>query len=324
MDYGYKPTTTGRTILAACLATQTPLTLTRVAIGCGSVPEGTNLADVHEPISYVADGTIGAIEHKDDRLYLTVQYENNSNPDVGKFDLSEFVVYAIHPETGEEADLLYATLGKYKQPVVAYNANLPPSVWKFPLVLVLSDEVEVAIDGTLGLATHGDLMEAFAQSGGIKKKIEFSISVDSWIEDPEKINGYGFFYDLSNVSITKNHVPRVIFAEESVESTVMAGICATASSFDGYVRIKAVARPEVDIYATCYLELIASSSIVFGSTMITGNYEISSDEEVQSAIDEIFDGETMESPDSNVSPAGEIATDEEVKEVIETIFGQQP
>jgi hypothetical protein len=160
MEYGYKPTTHGRTLLAACAALEKPLTLTRVAIGSGVVPEGTNLADVHELVSYVADGAIGERFHQDDRLHLTIQYDNSSHPDLKTFFLSEFIVYATDPETGEETDLLYATLGDYRQPVPAYNDAYPASIFNFPLVLIISDEIDVKITATPGIVSYDDLMQA--------------------------------------------------------------------------------------------------------------------------------------------------------------------
>ena len=45
MEYGFKPTTNGRALIAACGALEQPLKLTRVTFGSGLVSEGTNLAD---------------------------------------------------------------------------------------------------------------------------------------------------------------------------------------------------------------------------------------------------------------------------------------
>lgn len=157
MEYGYKPTTTGRSIIAACMAKEVPLTITRVMVGSGMVGEETDLADVHELLSPVASGTIAERYHKKDRLFLTVQYANSGHPEQETFYLSEFIVYATDPGTGEEGDLLYATLGDYQQPVPAYDPDLPSSVFSFPLVLVLSDKVQVSITAAPGIVTHDDL-----------------------------------------------------------------------------------------------------------------------------------------------------------------------
>lgn len=157
MQYGYKPTTNGRRVITGCLAKEVPLRLTRVAVGNGQVEETVNLADVHELLGYVAEGAIAERRHEEDRLYLTVQYANNEHPEVETFYLSEFMVFAEDPDTGEETDLLYATLGDYIQPVPAYTTAMPASVFNYQLVLVVSDEINVEITASPGLVTFEDL-----------------------------------------------------------------------------------------------------------------------------------------------------------------------
>ena len=111
MEYGFKPTTNGRALIAACGALEQPLKLTRVTFGSGLVSEGTNLADQHQLVAPVADGTIGERMHENDRLYLSVQYDNSKHPEQAAFNLAEFIIYAMHPETQTETDVAYATLG---------------------------------------------------------------------------------------------------------------------------------------------------------------------------------------------------------------------
>ena len=156
MKNAFKVTTNGRALLAELMATEKPLELSRVAVGSGTIDEAANLADQHELIAPVAYGTIVDRRHSGDYLYLTAQYDNSdeANRDVGMFYLAEFIVYAKHPVSGEEIDLLYATLGDYKQPVPAYSETEPPCVFKFPMVLVVSDQIEVTYSGAPGLVTR--------------------------------------------------------------------------------------------------------------------------------------------------------------------------
>ena len=157
LEHAYKITTHGRALIAACWDLERPLRACRVAVGSGLAPEGTDLARVHQLYRYVADGTVGERRHEGDRLYLSVQYDNSAHPEVGAFQLTEFIVYALDPETGGETDLLYATLGDYRQPVPAYR-GYPASVFSYPMVLVVSGEIELEIDAAPGLATHADLI----------------------------------------------------------------------------------------------------------------------------------------------------------------------
>lgn len=160
MDYGYKITTHGRALLAKCLDLQKPLKLTRAAVGSGRIDGDADLALQHGLVSYAADAAITDRRHEEDRLFLTVQYSNQDHQDAGAFTLSEFMVWAEDPETGQETDYLYATLGDYRQPVPVYSSGFPASVWNFPLVLVVSGELQVNITASPGLVTSIDLQDA--------------------------------------------------------------------------------------------------------------------------------------------------------------------
>lgn len=158
-SYSFKVTTNGSALLADLIFLKAGLEITRVAVGSGTVPDGVDLKDVHTLYEYVAEGTVGSHSREGSRLDLTVQY-SNGDPDhraVPKFDLAEFIVYARRPETGEETDLLYATLGECRQPVPAWSEDRPGCVFNFPLVLVVSSEIEIRITAAPGLVTPDDL-----------------------------------------------------------------------------------------------------------------------------------------------------------------------
>lgn len=158
MDYGYKITTHGRRLLAACLDLGRPLKLTRAAVGSGLIGQDEDLAEAHALVRYAAEASIADRKHEGDRLFLTVRYSNQDHPAAGSFLLSEFMVWVEDPETGQETDLLYATLGDHRQSVPGYSRHFPASVWSYPLVLVVSGELQVSITASPGLATWEDLL----------------------------------------------------------------------------------------------------------------------------------------------------------------------
>lgn len=160
MNYSFKVTTAGRELLATLLATGQVLELTRVAVGCGRVAEDANLADMTDLIQYVAEGTLTQRRHEDNILYLTVQYASNSTPGLAAFYLSEFIVQARHPDTGENVTFLYATLGDYIQHVNAYSEELPPDIRNYPMMIAITDEIEVSITAPAGLITYDELEQA--------------------------------------------------------------------------------------------------------------------------------------------------------------------
>lgn len=159
MDYRFKITTHGRAVLAACADLGKGLKLTRAAVGSGMIDADEDLAKMHGLIRYVAEATIADRRHEEDRLYLTVRYSNKDRNDIGMFTLSEFMVWAEDPETGQETDFLYATLGDFRQPVPACSENFPASVWSYPLVLAVSGDLAVYITASPGLVTWDDLLD---------------------------------------------------------------------------------------------------------------------------------------------------------------------
>jgi len=159
LDYGYKLTTHGRAVLAACLDLGKPLKLTRAAVGSGLIDKDEDLAKAHALIRYAAEASIADRRHEEDRLFLTVRYSNQDHRAAGTFTLSEFMVWAEDPETGRETDFLYATLGDFRQPVPAYREAFPASVWSYPLVLVVSSDLQVSITASPGLVTYEDLLD---------------------------------------------------------------------------------------------------------------------------------------------------------------------
>lgn len=282
MNYSFKVTTGGRELLAALLATGAELEITRAAIGSGKVAEDVNLADMTDLIQYVAEGTIAQRRHQDNVLYLTVQYSSNSTPGLGAFYLAEFIVQARHPISGEIVTILYATLGDYIQPVNAYSETAAPDIRSYPLAIAISDEIEVAITAPPGLVTYDDLQDAVDKAcrdllntlatGGIKKSVDFVVATNEWTEDPNKVNGYGFYYDLLDEEITANLIPDVVIAEGSQETAKLAGMSATATSYAGYVRLKCVARPTAEIVATCHL--LGKGATGTGTTPVIGDLPV--------------------------------------------------
>ena len=232
MEYGFKVTTNGRELLSTCAATGEGLALSRVAMGSGTVPEGVDLADVHELYHYVTDGAISQRSHENDRLYLSVQYANSMNTGLPTYTIAEFMVYAIHPQTGEETDVIYGTLGSYTQPVPAYDPSVPVSVFTFPMVLIISDDIEVTVTAQAGLVTYDDLQEAVAEATGsvrgIIKSVAFTAAPSSWTQEADPASEYAYCYDIEDDGITGSMIPEVVLSDASLDESYACRMCATA------------------------------------------------------------------------------------------------
>ena len=218
MEIGYKPTTHGRALLAKLMALESPLKLSRVAFGSGRVPDGTNLADVHELVSYVVDGEVAERRHDGDSYYLTVQYTNALHMDLPLFYIGEFMVYATDPETGEEVDLLYATLGDYQTPMPKYREDQGAVLFNLPLVLIISDEIEVKIDAAPGLITYEDLQRAASEAvkealdqiqpgWSVAGSVQLTVPADGWVEASDANEDYAYICDVPAAGVTNAMIP---------------------------------------------------------------------------------------------------------------------
>ena len=230
MNYAFKITTTGRQVLAACIDSNKALDLTRVAFGDGRVSEDAELADQHELVHYVADGSVGDRRHSGERLYLTTKYSNISHPDVPTTYLSEFLIYAKDPESGKAVDFIYATLGDYTQPVPKYEPDMPPVSFAFPLTIVLSSDASVTISAPAGLVTYDELIE-------LQQLVTVVLPTSGWEADEDTNGDYGFHYDIAVDKATNRTFPDVVVLPGSQKAAWDSEMASFAQGIKGAVRM---------------------------------------------------------------------------------------
>lgn len=248
--YEYKITTHGRAAMAACMDMEKPLRITNVAFGSGKAAPGTELADMHELISYVSPGAVANRRHEDDRLFLTLQYANVEHQDVTKaFMLSEFIVYVEDPDTGENTDFLYGTLGDYRQPVPPYHPAYPPSVFNLPLVVVLSSDISVSMQANAGLVTYDELSAAVDLLA--IRRLDLTISRDGWVMEAQ--GSYQYWLDVPVDGVTNRMVPQITILPAGEQTALKCGLCPRVETKEGRVRVWAVRVPEQDIPASLVL-----------------------------------------------------------------------
>lgn len=245
-EYGYKLTTNGRKVLIACADTGGSIQMTRVAFGKGLIPEETDLADQHSLIDYVADGTIADRRHENDRMKLTVQYANQEHKTTPMFYIREFMVFAINPDTGEETDLLYATLGDYPQPVPAYQPDYPGSIFQFPITLIISDEINVSIEAPSGLVTYSELVELQSQE-------DIVIPTTGWEDDEDTGGMYPVHCDIAIERLTERMVPRLDVLPGSLAVAEACRMAPCSRVMRGIFRVYAMREPTEEINASLVL-----------------------------------------------------------------------
>lgn len=308
MDYAFKPTTNGRSVIAACMALEAPLKLTRVAVGSGRVTEDVDLADVHQLLHYEAEGSVGERRHENDRLYLTVQYSNRANPDVPTFLLSEFIVYAKHPGTGEDMDLLYATLGDYVQAVPPCSMEFPAAIWNFPLTLVLSDEINVSVSAPAGLVTYDELTAVMDRM--CIRRMDLTVPASGWTKDGE--GTYPCRLDIT-LDVTESMIPMLTALPQSTSDASDCGLAPFAQTLDGALRMWAERVPKKDIHTS--LALLRDST---GLTLVGGALLTPATEEQIGGV-KVGPGLKV---DGDGTLSVDAASDNEVGEMLGEVFGK--
>ncbi len=248
MEHRFKPTTHGRAILAACAALEKPLKLTRVSVGSGMVDEETNLADMHELIHYIAEGTIGDRRHEDDRLYLNVQYSNDADhADIKTFQLSEFIIYAENPVDGSEQDFIYATMGDYMQNIPQYRPGFAYGIWDFPITVIVSDEINVVVSTPSGLVRYDDLIQLLnSRASGAAKRL-LTIPAAGWAADADTGGTYPLHLDIASAEITEDMIPMAAILPQSLPTAIACGLCPACRTLPGLLRFYTKRAPASDI-----------------------------------------------------------------------------
>lgn len=273
MEYAYKITTNGRAVMAACMDLGAPFRVTRAAFGKGLPQETDNLADLHRLIEYVSDGSIINKSHDRDRFEFTIQFANVQHPEVKTFLLSEFIVYVKDPETGEDTDLLYGTLGDYRQPVPGYNPAFPPSVFNFPLTVILSDEINVEVSAAAGLATWDD-MAGLAQRLAARR-YDLTIPKDGWEEDPE--GRRALRRDIPVEGAGAEMVPQLTILPEGEGLADACGLAPFVQALEGSIRVWAAAAPSGPIPASLLLQGDSSGLVLSGGIKVAPGSGLSVD-----------------------------------------------
>ncbi len=261
MEYSFKVTTHGRAVLTACMAQQAPPVLLRVAFGSGRIAEDADLADQHELIHFVSDGTIGRRWHETDHLGLTIQYENILHKDVPTFYLSEFMIYIADPVTGVEIDFIYATLGDYIQPVPAYKDGVPATKVEYSLQIVISDELKVSVSAPAGLVTYSELNEMIRELATTQQAV--TIPADGWHDNPYG-GAYAYYVDVPVENATAKLIPQLFYPAESAERAGYYGFSPVCETLDGVLRVWSKALPVESIPAMLNLTGDASGYFAVG------------------------------------------------------------
>ena len=164
MSYGLVITVEGRKFLAKQVA-GAQLIISRVMVGSGIVPEGTNPAYFTDLMEPVAQATSTLPIAKEDTMSLIVEYRNDLNGGLQEgFWIGEFGIFVRDGE--KEILAYYGTLGDFPQYVMAYK-NGVVDIRRYPVMLKLSDEVEVTLEYLAAAFVTEERMQEFSEKNTI-------------------------------------------------------------------------------------------------------------------------------------------------------------
>ena len=284
--YGGTVTVKGRDLITRLIAGET-ITLTRVMVGSGKMPEGVEPIDMEALVNPIAEATTTVPIVENNVLSMIVEYRNDMNGGLKEgFWLNEFGIFA-KTDKSDEILLYYATLGDSPQPVNAYQDNRY-DIRRYPVTIALLVDADLQLSYTPGaFVTSAEaqalieamVREAVAQiAGNVGAAIikEITIPAEGWAWDEtggEEAGGMGMdeyrmYRDVAVAESTEELFVNVALHKDALETAKQAGLCPTAQTVTGAVRFWARYEPMQDMAATLAL-LSASGS---GQTGGGGTY----------------------------------------------------
>ena len=140
-----------------------------------------------------------------------------------------------------------------------------------------------------------EVVSTLAASGIGTERYKVTIPIVGWEEDGSGL--YPFHLDIPNEDISVNHTPDIAIEPDSMMTAVMCGLCPTAQTLNGKLRLFAQSVPDSPIPSV--LTLIGTApdiSSVSGDTGASGGVTVS-------------------------TPAKTTASDSDVEEMLKDIFG---
>ena len=137
--YGFVIPAAGMDLLAGLLASDT-LTIARVTVGSGRPEPGSDMSELTDLVSPVANATISVPIKQGNTCSFTIEYRNDMHGGLEHgFWLNEFGVFATDPESGGEVLIYYGTLGDFPQPVSSFVTGTVDAR-RFPVSIVLTND----------------------------------------------------------------------------------------------------------------------------------------------------------------------------------------
>ena len=174
--YGAAVTAKGLQLIAKIIATKASLTLVKVMMGSGTLPEGTYIGDMEDLVEPVAAGTVSEPVYKGSTVEMTVEYRSDMNGGLQEgFVIREFGIFAKDPDAGDggEVMILYGNLSKYPQYIAPYTGG-GLDIRRYPVSITVAEGTTVILDGLPSVVMTLDDIKDYCVSTLLPQLLESS------------------------------------------------------------------------------------------------------------------------------------------------------
>lgn len=317
--YGFTSPTAGRELIAGLLAGET-LTITKVMVGTGKPENLDQMAALTDLISPMAYATSTTPVHSGSTVTMTIEYRSDLNGSLAAgFYLNEYGVFA-KTETSEETLIYYGSLGDYPQWVNAYSPGQPPDIRRFPVTIVVADEVNVNVQYTADAFITAEeaeaLLKSMVQQTAGADILDITIPAGGWAW--EEGQDFPCTAQVSVPAARASHYPVVTIHPDSLDTAFRAGLCPAVQAEDGALRFWARRWPAGDLAATVLLQSRSGGGAAAGGG---GDYVLPP--ATQTTLGGVKIGENIHVTDDgkiSVEDIPEPATDEEIRDIVSGSF----
>ncbi len=244
----------GIALIAKVLAGRCRMKYTRAAIGKGTIPDDMTPKTMTGCADYVMDAMIAEVSNPvDGECQVTVQIKSD-NVEKGFYG-TNIVLFAEDPDEGEVA---YTYLSLENEPEwIRPASSIVGKLATFDLIAAVGDVdvVEAVIDPD-ALMTRAAAERLIAESTALSGS-EIYIPKDGWkpvdAEQEELEHGLTLYQDIALNGVRADQIPNIAFRKDDIGVANYAGMCSTAQSLDGAIRIWAERTPSRDVEATVSL-----------------------------------------------------------------------
>lgn len=276
----------GIALIAKVLAGRCQMHYTRVAAGKGTIPDDETPKTITEPPDYVMDAMISSVTNPvDGECQVSVQI-NSANVETG-FYVTGLLLYAEDPDEGE---IPFTYLSLENEPEwIRPASSIVGKLAHFDIIAAVGDvdtvtatidpDTLVTLESVQQLIsehgrdteTHQDIRQAVKAmqdklGGNILKaeKLNITIPAENWATDEDTDSPYSYRTDIVHTKIAEDMVPILTIAPSFLHTADDCGLCPTAQTLAGALRIyaKTVPNSEIETELTLLGDVRANDEII--------------------------------------------------------------